>query len=486
VDVLANWLWQGSAVALATSVVLHACPRTSATTRYRAWGLALILVLALPVLPTMIALGQPETVVIDASATASSSLTVSLPRLSWWSAALMVTAWIVWVAGSLLRFGAALVSLQRAKAIATPFPPEREACLHGWMSVRSTGRHATLVVSEEVRSAGVLGLHAPAIAVSPAMLQELSNSELDQILVHEWAHVQRRDDIGRVGQVLVTAVAGLHPAVWWINRRLHVERETACDDWTVNVTGAPKGYAACLTKLAALGNDGWLVPAAWSSSSLTTRVVRLLDRRRNRSTRFTVASLAFAPVLAALAVTAASVQLVVTRPLDLTSLERAVSAMQTAVQAAVPPPIAPQGPTMGTAVDSRTSEPARSSNTVPEAARPDGDSAVRAQHEPSPSALPIVAHVVPANDADRALPSVAPIGINAGIDAASLAGTTAPAPATPGGTVSGKGPTPWGVAADAGVALGDAGIAVGRGSKKGAVATAGFFTRLGKSIARSF
>ena len=30
---------------------------------------------------------------------------------------------------------------------------------------------------------------------------------------------------------IVRAVAGLHPAVWWIDRQLHIERETACDDW---------------------------------------------------------------------------------------------------------------------------------------------------------------------------------------------------------------------------------------------------------------
>jgi hypothetical protein len=39
--------------------------------------------------------------------------------------------------------------------------------------------------------------------------------------------------------------------------------------------------------------------------------------------------------------------------------------------------------------------------------------------------------------------------------------------------------TPWGAAADAGVGI-------GRGSQKAAVATAGFFSKLGKSIARSF
>ena len=75
----------------------------------------------------------------------------------------------------------------------------------------------------------------------------------------------------------------------------------------------------------------------------------------------------------------------------------------------------------------------------------------------------------------------------------SLPGASEPAPSIeiPSPATNGvKTATPWGVAADAGVALGDAGAttgtAIARGSKKGAVATAGFFTRMGKSIGRSF
>jgi hypothetical protein len=55
-----------------------------------------------------------------------------------------------------------------------------------------------------------------------------------------------------------------------------------------------------------------------------------------------------------------------------------------------------------------------------------------------------------------------------------------PSPLAPPATPRPDAPTrPWTVAADAGVA-------VGTGSQKAAVATAGFFSRFGKSVARSF
>ena len=131
----------------------------------------------------------------------------------------------------------------------------------------------------------MLGLTSPSIAVAPVALGALSDEELDQIVVHEWAHVHRRDDIARLVQRMIVAFAGLHPAVWWIDRQLHLERETACDDWAVNATGSARALAVCLTKLASLPgrpSDTVLVPAALASSELTTRVVRLLEGAATR------------------------------------------------------------------------------------------------------------------------------------------------------------------------------------------------------------
>ena len=63
------------------------------------------------------------------------------------------------------------------------------------------------------------------------------------MLIHEWAHVQRRDDLVNILQIVVRIIAGWHPALWWIDHRLHIEREIACDEITVAVTGSPKAYA---------------------------------------------------------------------------------------------------------------------------------------------------------------------------------------------------------------------------------------------------
>ena len=214
-----------------------------------------------------------------------------LPTLPLWALSLLSLVWLAWAAASLWRTLAALVSLRHAKRTTHPFPAAREVRLETWLSLRARGRRAALGVSDSVRAAAVLGLTSPSIVVAPSVLDALDDSELDQIVVHEWAHVQRRDDLARLVQRVIVALAGLHPAIWWIDRQLNLERETACDDWAVNATGSPKSLAVCLTKLAALPGrpaDAALLPAALLSSELTTRVVRLLDRRRNTSTTRTI------------------------------------------------------------------------------------------------------------------------------------------------------------------------------------------------------
>ncbi len=145
-------------------------------------------------------------------------------------------------------------------------------------------RPATLVASTDVYCAAVLGLNRPLIAVAPDAIDRLTDDELDQIVLHEYAHIQRRDDLAIVAQRIISAVAGLHPAVWWLDRALTIDREVACDDWVVTYAGARTRYARCLVELAssARSRRRSLAPGAlFSRSQLSIRVAALLDSRRS-------------------------------------------------------------------------------------------------------------------------------------------------------------------------------------------------------------
>jgi hypothetical protein len=117
-------------------------------------------------------------------------------------------------------------------------------------SLERKSRPATLCVSDRVSVPTVIGFVNPAVVIPRWLLQELSPSELQQILLHELAHLQRWDDWTNLAQKILKALLFFHPAAWWIEKQLSLEREMACDDVVVAETANPRAYAECLTHLA--------------------------------------------------------------------------------------------------------------------------------------------------------------------------------------------------------------------------------------------
>jgi beta-lactamase regulating signal transducer with metallopeptidase domain len=275
-DTVLNWVWQGCVVALALHVALRCLGRSHANSRYVVCWAGLLLIVFLPVIPRMSGAS------LDSLPAAAQSVVVTVPDAWWTSSAVMLAAWLVWAGLNAARLLRAIVMLRRARASGRPFPHQVESQLPHWSRVRNQGRRPALILSDAVTTAAVLGGGSPIIAVAPALVARLEAGELDRVLIHEWAHVQRRDDLAHVLQFIVRIVVGWHPAVWWIEHRLQVEREIACDERAIAVAGSPRSYAECLVKLAGLRDTGrtpLAAPAMRPGRDLRDRVIRIVSRR---------------------------------------------------------------------------------------------------------------------------------------------------------------------------------------------------------------
>lgn len=75
----------------------------------------------------------------------------------------------------------------------------------------------------------------------------------------------------------------------WISRQIHLEREIACDDAVISLTGLARPYAACLTHAAELAGGFPASPVAAAATDerphLAKRVEMLLDRTRHKGAR---------------------------------------------------------------------------------------------------------------------------------------------------------------------------------------------------------
>lgn len=481
VELWLNWLWQGALLTMLIAIGVRAYPSMNAATRERIWWSALLAVAALPALPLVsLSARHSGTAPGFAFEKAPSLLMVALPDADAIGAAFAWT-WCVWIAISAARILFALLSLQRARAAAVDFPAEREMRLPTWMATRDCGRRARLVLSERVHRAAVLGVGRPVIALAPETAAQLTDAELDQIIVHEYAHVQRRDDLEVLVQRIVMAIAGLHPAAWWLSRAIALEREVACDDWVIARTGHANQYAACLVDLAApAGPTHWSVSpgAALSRMQVTVRVKRLLQHGRNVSiTRSTaLLRLAYALVVVGAAlVSAASPIVAVTSRVSPVVLVRALAPAFSSLQSA---PAVPAIPSVSALVQSQHLGVVRV-GPKPAAAiglRADAMAQIAVSNLDAGRAL--LARADDARDERSAAPAVdARPFVYGSITAAD--GARAHLVHEQVGAILQAREIGWSRAADVGTAI-------GKRSREAAVGTAGFFSRFGKSLATSF
>jgi beta-lactamase regulating signal transducer with metallopeptidase domain len=470
---LLNWLWQGSVVALATGVSLRLLTRARAQSRYLLCWIVLGVVLTLPVLPLILAIdASPQEPI--AGPAPGSGVVLAVPSAWWTSTTIVLSMWAAWSGLHGIRIARAVLALRTARRRCRPFPATEESRLAHWNDVRGLGRRTKLVLSEDVRAAAILGCGSPVIAVAPALIGHLDRDELDGVVIHEWAHVQRRDDLLNLAQLAVRAVAGWHPAVWWLNRQLQIERESACDEAAIALTGSAKDYAVSLAKAASvLPATRRMVPAvgALSSPGLRSRVTRILSYRRLVSRAWsasTAITAAFTLVVMALCVAGFRLigMAVIAAPLEPRQSVAAapVDRIQAAPASSIRRPSSP---------DRRSRPPLRGS-PVPDR--------IAGAREAASDGPPAVVTLSPAGATAEALPTPPPVrpDLAVSFEAVPIARGVTLGAEPPGGRAPEKGAaTPWDAAADTGVA-------VGRASQRAAVATAGFFSRLGKKIAGSF
>lgn len=282
--VLFTWLWQGLAIATLTWVGLRCMRHLNAANRHVIWWLALVAVVLLPIVQTggmllVQAPGEP----------AGASALVVVPAMPDGVISAAIAIWLAAAIAGTMRIAAGVRLLVRLKRLSRPFDSSREARLSMWTSVRGSGRAADLRVADVACAACTLGLGHPTILIGERIVTVLDDDELDQIVMHEHAHLARFDDWSRLAQAAITAVAGLHPAVRFINRQIDREREMACDESVVSRTGAATRYAACLADAAAasIGSfEAAVIPRAIGArATLAVRIGRLLEPGRHRTAR---------------------------------------------------------------------------------------------------------------------------------------------------------------------------------------------------------
>jgi beta-lactamase regulating signal transducer with metallopeptidase domain len=230
-----NTIAEGVALAGFSWLMLRFVRTPSAVTRFAVWFSTLLAIVFMPVL---LRTGSPGMWQRPQFEIASS-----------WASYLFM-GWAVVATGLLIRLAGSLLHVRRLRRACREMDANTAPELFETLRQSGIRRKVKIFVSDDVRVPTALGFFQPSILFPAWTLAQLSAEELKVILLHELAHLRRWDDWTNLIQKVLKAVFFFHPAVWWIEGRLSLEREMACDDLVLEQTGSASSYAASLVSVA--------------------------------------------------------------------------------------------------------------------------------------------------------------------------------------------------------------------------------------------
>jgi GWxTD domain-containing protein len=162
-----------------------------------------------------------------------------------------------------------------------------------------------LQIIAATQAPGVRGLWRPCLLLPADLAAKLQPSELDAVLAHELAHICRRDNLWAAAVRLVVCAFWFHPLLWWLERRLLIERETACDEQVLASGADASDYLSGILKVCRLAYAGAHGYAGATGSNLKQRMEQIMSTNLTRSSSMTaraaIGSLLAIGVLAPLA-----------------------------------------------------------------------------------------------------------------------------------------------------------------------------------------
>jgi beta-lactamase regulating signal transducer with metallopeptidase domain len=164
-----------------------------------------------------------------------------------------ISACVLWLAGSLAWVGLAIrrvIRFRRVLKMAEPAPRplvDRVEALATELGLRAVPQ--VLLVAGRVSPCVWALARRPVLVLPSELWSRLDAEQQGALLLHELAHLRRRDPLVRVVELAATAAHWWNPVLWWARRGLHEAEELCCDAWVVRARpGAAPAYATALVE----------------------------------------------------------------------------------------------------------------------------------------------------------------------------------------------------------------------------------------------
>jgi beta-lactamase regulating signal transducer with metallopeptidase domain len=264
---LLDFVWQGAVIGLIAGIVLAAMGNARPQARYAVGCLALLACVLAPMLDVIVLLTSQSipvfaTVRVPLVGMATDT-TTALPAVVAWAVPfeirlpLVVALWSAGASVFLLRHaaGVAWVARMRARTHDTVTRQQWQRRLDALAMRFDLARAPVLRLVDRLESPASAGWLRPVVLLPAALVMRMPVDQIEALLAHELAHLQRNDYLVNLMQCVVEALLFYHPVVWWLSREVRRERERIADQLAADACGSPRTLAIALSTLSGLVSE---------------------------------------------------------------------------------------------------------------------------------------------------------------------------------------------------------------------------------------
>lgn len=260
---LVHSVWQGLILAVFAGLVILFTKKSSASLRYN-WLSGLFLAFIIVVgftfnyeyqnenltIPSgdiiITAQVKPELIAAQEITISSNYFQAAIEYLNTNSAAIVLIWFLVFAVKSFGIFRS-LSNIYRIRNYRTQSPPEywsnRLSELSQTLHIK---KRIVLLESQLVKVPSVTGFFKPIILIPVGLLSNLPQDQIEAILLHELAHIRRKDYFINLIQSFAEILFFFNPGVLWVSSIIKEERENCCDDIAVGITKSKSKFIHAL------------------------------------------------------------------------------------------------------------------------------------------------------------------------------------------------------------------------------------------------
>jgi beta-lactamase regulating signal transducer with metallopeptidase domain len=300
---LLHSLWQGLILAVVAGAVMIFTKKAKSATRYNILGILVLAFLtvsgytfsrelrlqagagdAVSKAAAAADVAAPVVVAHEAPGLREVSPMESLVRYFNEHASMVVVIWFIVAMARFVKVLSGVVYTQRIRHYKTsPAPAEWQERVGELLVQLRQNRHVLLLESMLIQVPAVVGFLKPVILVPAGMLTQLPADQVESILLHELAHICRRDYLFNLVQYLVDTLFFFNPALLWVSSLIRTERENCCDDVAIRETRSRRQLIEALLSFHEYQQKtrGYALGFAGKDGAVVRRVERIVHKKNH-------------------------------------------------------------------------------------------------------------------------------------------------------------------------------------------------------------